>query len=128
MTGIPVQAGRFLWAAALGLALGALFDFLRPLRNRLPRLGCLLDGLFSLVCLAGFGALGLYICRGGLRLLHGLAGALGAFLYFHLLSPSYSRFFGCSGSSFSGSSVYFAPQFDFSQKNYIFLKNFSFQF
>lgn len=83
----------FLAALALGAALALVFDLFRPLRRRLPRLGCLMDGLFSTAALCLFGALGLYVCGGELRLLHGAAACLGGGAYALTLSPLLSPLF-----------------------------------
>ena len=78
MRDLSPELRGFLAALGLGAALALVFDLFRPLRRRAARLGCLMDGLFSLLAAALFGALGLYVCAGELRLLHGLSGILGA--------------------------------------------------
>ena len=65
MTGPAEAAGRFLWACLLGLGLGAVYDFLRPLR---PRHTHLSDGVFLAAAVWAWVYLSFGICRGDLRL------------------------------------------------------------
>lgn len=62
----PAQDGRrFLMACLLGLGLGLVYGFLRPLRQRCPVLA---DILFLPVMGYGWLYLGFAVCRGDLRL------------------------------------------------------------
>lgn len=65
MTPPGEAAGRFAAACLLGLALGAVYGFLRPLR---PRHTLLSDSLFLLAAAWAWGYLGFGICLGDLRL------------------------------------------------------------
>ena len=61
----PAQAAWWFAAACLlGLVLGVLYSFLRPLRLRKPALA---DGIFVLGLFYGWLYLGFKICRGDLR-------------------------------------------------------------
>ncbi len=88
------QLLQLLGALILGLALGAVYDFLRPPRRRLGRLGAsLLDLLFALLAgavsfLYAMGALG-----GRLGLWELAACTLGFLSYLHLLSPLFYPLF-----------------------------------
>ena len=68
-----MNALTFLWALLLGLPLGLLYSFLRPLRGGLT---CLADLGFSLGLMAGWVYLTFGICGGDLRMGH--LAALGA--------------------------------------------------
>ena len=76
MTAPAVAAQRFAQAVLLGLPLGLIYGFLRPLR---PRFAALADGIFVLLT----GVVWLYhsfaLCRGDLRLGYAAGLAAGAF-------------------------------------------------
>ena len=65
MTAPALAAARFLSACVLGLGLGLLYDFLRPLR---PRYTTLSDLLFLLGTFLAWLVLGFGVCGGDLRL------------------------------------------------------------
>lgn len=65
MTAPALAADRFAAACLIGMALGLVYGFLRPLR---PRLTALADFLFLLAAAAGWVFLSFRICQGDLRL------------------------------------------------------------
>ena len=78
MTG-PAQDGhRFLMACLLGLGLGLVYGFLRPLRRKRPILA---DLLFLPVMGYAWLYLGFAVCRGDLRLGYCIGLPLGAILW-----------------------------------------------
>ncbi len=89
-----VQLLQLIGALVLGLALGLVYDLLRPPRRRFGRLcEALLDLLFALVAgwaafLYAMGALG-----GRLGLWELAASTLAFLLYFHILSPLFYPLF-----------------------------------
>ena len=93
MTAPAVAALRFALACALGLGLGVVYSFLRPLR---PRFTPLSDGLFVLSLLAAWVYLGFGICGGDLRLGYTAGLFVGVCLWEwtagRRLSPLFSRF------------------------------------
>ena len=83
------QVRTFLGAAALGGGLGLVYDVLRVFRRRLrlPLLGGLLDLGFWVLTTAGLFVYATAVGGGVVRIYMGAALALGAVLYFLLLSP-----------------------------------------
>ena len=65
MTPPAVAAGRLAIACGLGLVLGLVYGFLRPMRARATHLG---DGIFLLCATGAWLYLGFGICEGDLRL------------------------------------------------------------
>ena len=65
MNGPGTDALRFGMACLLGVGLGLLYDFLRPLR---PKRTGLADGIFLLAVVWGWVYLGFGVCGGDLRL------------------------------------------------------------
>ncbi len=88
-----VQAVRFGWGLVLGVGLGAVYGFLRPLRRRhhLPA-----DGLFLLAAFYAWLVLSFQICAGDIRPGITLALFLGAILWEiapgRLIDPLFSLF------------------------------------
>lgn len=101
MTAPAVAALRFALACALGLGLGVVYSFLRPLR---PRLTPLADGLFVLSLLAAWVYLGFGICGGDLRLGYTAGLFVGICLWERtagrLLRPLFFRFWRLLGRIF----------------------------
>jgi len=64
MTAPALAADRFLAACLIGMQLGFVYDFLRPLR---PKLTAIADLLFLAALGAGWIYLGFGVCRGDLR-------------------------------------------------------------
>ena len=85
-----LQGGQFLWAVALGAALGVVYDLLRGLRRTLRGLTHLADLLFSLTVLISGLLLALYVGDGQYRLFLLLGTVLGATIYFLTLSRIFS--------------------------------------
>lgn len=75
MTGPALDGWRFLWACGIGLGLGLVYGFLRPLRPKHPLIS---DALFLPFLFFGWLYLGFGICRGDLRLGYCLGLAVGA--------------------------------------------------
>ena len=71
-----LAAQRFLWACLTGATLGAVYDFLRPLR---PRRTALSDVLFLLAAFFGWLFLHFKLCAADIRLPYSLAMLLGGF-------------------------------------------------
>lgn len=98
MTAPAEAAGRFLWACLVGAALGAVYDFLRPLRPGHPLLS---DGLFLLAAGWGWLVLTFSLCAGDLRLgyLGGLAagGLVWEWTLGQLLRPVFGGFWSLVG-------------------------------
>ena len=86
MTAPILAAGRFCAACLIGMLLGAWYDFLRPIRQRLTALA---DAIFLLGLWAGWLYLGFAICHGDLRF--GYTAGLG--LGFLLFKKCLSRLF-----------------------------------
>ncbi len=101
MTAPAVAALRFLIACALGLGLGVIYSFLRPLR---PRLTGLSDALFVLCLLMAWVYLGFGICGGDLRLGYTAGLFVGICLWEwtagRLLRPLFFRFWHLLGRIF----------------------------
>ena len=93
MTTPAEAAWRFLPALGLGCALGLLYCFLRPLRQRLRHLP---DLIFSVCLLAAWVQLSFGVCRGDLRPVYTLFLFAACFLFdtaaSPLLSPVFSWF------------------------------------
>ncbi len=94
-----VQLLQLFGALLLGLALGLIYDLLRPPRRRLGRLcAALLDMLFALCAGAAAFLYAMRALSGRLGLWELSASALGFLLYLHMLSPLfYPLFSGCFG-------------------------------
>lgn len=78
MTAPYLAAARFAIACAIGLGLGVVYSFLRPLRQKATTLG---DLLFLLFFAAGWVYLGFAVCRGDLRLGYSAGLIVGIFLW-----------------------------------------------
>lgn len=93
MTAPALATGRFCAACLIGMALGFVYDFLRPLR---PRLTTLSDLLFLLALTVGWVYLGFGICRGDLRFGYTAGMLLGILLWEKtagkVLRPMFSGF------------------------------------
>ncbi|MBQ7801679.1 MAG: hypothetical protein IJ375_05080 [Oscillospiraceae bacterium] len=98
MTAPALAAERFALACLLGLPLGALYGFLRPLR---PRRGTLADLLFVAAAAAAWLYLSFGICQGDLRLGYSAGLAAGGFCWEwtagQLLRPVFSMFWQTIG-------------------------------
>ena len=95
MTAPALAGARFLWACVLGVLLGAVYDFLGPLRRKMLHFS---DLLFSGALLWGWLYLAFGICRGDPRPGYGLGMLLG-FLVFRgtlgkLLTPVFGAVWG----------------------------------
>lgn len=89
-----VQLLQLLGALILGLALGLVYDLLRPPRRRLGRLAAaLLDLLFALLSGAAVFLYAMGALEGRLGLWELAASALGFLLYLHMLSPLFYPLF-----------------------------------
>lgn len=103
MTAPAVAALRFALACGLGLGLGVVYSFLRPLR---PRLTHLADGIFVLCLLSAWVYLGFGICGGDLRLGYTAGLFVGIFIWEwtagRLLKPIFFRFWRLLGKVFRG--------------------------
>ena len=90
-----VAAQHFAVACLLGLPLGFVYGFLRPLRQKLPSLG---DGLFLILLFAVWLVLGFQVCDGDLRPGYWAGLAAGSFLWEltvgQLLRPLFYKFWG----------------------------------
>ena len=84
---LRLQAAQFAAALLFGLLCGVVYDLLRAPRRRIPALTVPADLLYALFLLLGLLALALYVGGGRLRLFFYPAIALGAALYFRVLSP-----------------------------------------
>ena len=84
---LRLQAAQFAAALLFGLLCGVVYDLLRAPRRRIPALTVPADLLYALFLLLGLLALALYVGGGRLRLFFYPAIALGAALYFRILSP-----------------------------------------
>lgn len=84
---LRLQAAQFAAALLFGLLCGVVYDLLRAPRCRIPALTVPADLLYALFLLLGLLALALYVGGGRLRLFFYPAIALGAALYFRVLSP-----------------------------------------
>ena len=93
---ITEQLRAFGWAILLGLAAGLLYDLLRAIRLRRPRITWALDLLY---CLTAGAALSLFVLRQGDGQLRGyiLLGALGGGVVFFSLFPPRCGPSGTSG-------------------------------
>ena len=93
MTAPAVAGYRLAMACGLGLILGLIYGFLRPLRRRAVNLG---DGLFLLCAAAAWLYLGFGICGGDLRLGYFAGLFIGGFFWEltvgRLLRPVFSGF------------------------------------
>jgi hypothetical protein len=92
MTAPALAADRFLAACLIGMQLGFVYDFLRPLRPKLTAIG---DLLFLFALGAGWLYLGFGVCRGDLRF--GYTAGLGmGFLFWELTATRLlRRVFAC---------------------------------
>lgn len=101
MTAPAVAALRFFLACVLGLGLGVIYSFLRPLR---PRLTGLSDALFVVSLLMAWVYLGFGICGGDLRLGYTAGLFVGLCLWEwtagRLLRPLFFRFWWLLGRIF----------------------------
>ena len=91
MTGPVLEAYRFGWACLLGLGLGVCYGFLRPLREKHPRLA---DFLFLPVLGYSWLYLGFAICRGDLRLAYTAGLFVGAWVWDRTLGRLLQPVFG----------------------------------
>ena len=93
MTAPALAATRFALALGVGVALGLIYGFLRPLG---PRLNWLRDSIFVLCALFGWIYLGFGLCEGDLRFGYTAGMILGAFAWEmtvgRLLRPVFSCF------------------------------------
>jgi len=99
MTAPGIAAARFLWGVVLGLGLGLLYGFLRPLRRRHLADALFLIGAFPVWLYFCFG-----VCRGGFHLGY-LSGLFIGGILFHctlgrLLQPVWKGFWGMIGRFF----------------------------
>ena len=98
MTAPALAAERFALALGLGLMLGAVYGFLRPLR---PKFTALADGLFLLAVLDAWLELSFRICRGDLRLAYAAGLAAGGLIWEWtagtLLRPVFATFWHMVG-------------------------------
>lgn len=84
------QTRSFIYAAALGLCLGGVYDFLRCLRalsGAKRWVTALCDLLFSFLCMLSYFLFSLTFCGGVLRLYTALGAGLAMLLYFLGISP-----------------------------------------
>ena len=96
---IWLQSRQLLFALALGMGYGVLYDLLRGLRRSGKWLTPLLDLLFALTVLAGNLLFALHVGGGEYRLFAFCAGCAGAALWFlsgsRLLLPVFCFFWRC---------------------------------
>jgi hypothetical protein len=87
MTAPALAADRFLAACLIGMQMGFVYDFLRPLR---PKLTAIADLLFLAALATGWVYLGFGVCRGDLRF--GYTAGLGmGFLFWELTATRLLR-------------------------------------